>query len=373
MQYRKFGNLGIEVSALGFGCMRFPTVPGPDGKAVIDEPEAIRMLRTGIDAGINYIDTAYPYHDGMSEIVVGKALQDGYRERVYLATKSPSWFIKTAEDFDAKLDEQLEKLQTDHIDFYLQHALNGETWKKFLELGIPDRLLAAKASGKVRHIGFSFHDSLDAFKFIVDSFDGWEFCQIMLNYIGVNDQAGVAGLEYAASKGLGVVIMEPLLGGKLAALSPQVAERMPAGKSHVEWALDWLWNRPEVSLLLSGMSSFQQVEDNLTYAARSSVGMLSEREVEKLEQAARVYRSMALVPCTKCRYCMPCPFGLDIPRIYELYNETAWKNGVKEKYDALPVKADACKHCHACSKMCPQGIDPDQYMDKIAALFAQER
>ena len=235
MNMRKMGNTGVELSALGFGCMRLPTLEN----GAIDEKEAIRIIREAIDNGLNYVDTAYYYHDQQSEVLVGKALQDGYREKVHLATKQPEYNIEKEEDFDNFLNTQLERLQTDHIDFYLLHALNRRTWdEKVVPFHVLDKMKKAKEDGRVRHLGFSFHDDFDTFKMIIDSFDGWEFCQIQMNYIDIENQATLKGLEYAAQKGLGVVIMEPLLGGKLANLSPQGKEKLEPAKTPVEWALD---------------------------------------------------------------------------------------------------------------------------------------
>jgi len=376
MQYRKFGKTGIEVSALGFGCMRLPTTDGIALSGNIDQAEATRMIRHAVDNGVNYIDTAYFYHDGKSETAVGNALLDGYRERVVLATKSPVYSFEQEEDFDRVLNEQLERLQTDTIDFYLLHALSLNTWnEKVLKFGLLDKMKKAKRDGKIRFIGFSFHDDYDAFCTMIDGFDSWDFCQIQLNYIDTNHQAGVRGLEYAASKGLGVVIMEPLLGGKLAVPPEQVAKALSPAKKPVEWALSFLWNRPEVSLLLSGMSTMQQTVDNLTYAARSSVGMLSTEDLAMLEHCKTVFETMALVPCTKCAYCMPCPFGLDIPKIYEAYNLTAsstMKHAV-ENYNSIAVKADACKRCKKCEVICPQAIKSSELMPQIAKTFAEAK
>ncbi|MCI5649662.1 MAG: aldo/keto reductase [Fusicatenibacter sp.] len=372
MQYRKFGNTGLEVSALGFGCMRFPTVE-VDGRKVIDEDRAIAMVRNAIDEGVNYIDTAYPYHDGQSEVVVGKALADGYREKVYLATKSPVWMIKKPEDFERFLDEQLKKLNTDHIDFYLLHALGRErfedTVKKF---DLVRHMEQAKAEGKIRHIGFSFHDDLDTFKEIVDYYD-WDFCQIQYNYADIKQQAGTEGLIYASSRGLGVVIMEPLRGGKLAVPAPHMADELPKGKTPVEWALDFLWDQPEVSLLLSGMSTEQQVVDNLVYASRSSTGMLSEEEKAAMEKAGEIFNTMALVKCTKCQYCLPCSVKINIPEIFAIYNKTATdgKQEAKELYDACEVKADACVRCVRCEKVCPQHIGISTMMQEISEYFEE--
>ncbi len=371
MQYRDFGNTGLKVSALGFGAMRLPVVE-VNGKYEIDEPEAIKMIRHAIDEGVNYVDTAYPYHDGMSEILVGKALQDGYREKTYVATKSPMWEVNSEEDFWRILDHQLEKLQTDHIDFYLLHALDQWRWDNIvLKHNILAACKKAKEMGKIKYIGFSFHDKKEAFINIVDGFDEWDFCQIQMNYIDVNNQATIEGMEYASSKGLAVVIMEPLLGGKLANPPENVEKALDKSKTPVEWALDFLWNRKEVSLLLSGMSDYKQTTDNLMYAGRSSIGMLSDEELAMLSEAKRIYDTMALVSCTKCQYCMPCPFGLDIPKTFDIYNKTATKGmkRAKELYEELEVKADQCKTCRKCEKVCPQHIEISSVMKKIVEVM----
>lgn len=371
MQYRDFGKTGEKVSALGFGAMRLPVVE-KDGKTAIDEPEAIKMIRYAIDEGVNYVDTAYPYHDGMSEVVVGKALRDGYREKTNVATKCPVWEVNSHEDFDRILDEQLNKLQTDHVDFYLLHALSLERWNDtILKHDLLSAMSKAKEDGRVRYIGFSFHDNAEAFMTILNGFDKWDFCQIQMNYIDVNNQATLKGMEAAAAKGLGVVIMEPLLGGKLANPPENVAKALDSSKTPVEWALDFLWNRPEVSLLLSGMSDYKQTSDNLSYGDRSSIGMLSQKDLDMLSEAKRIYDTMALVSCTKCKYCMPCPFGLDIPGIFECYNATASKGmrRAKEMYEKIEVVADGCKACRKCEKVCPQHIEISQVMKKITTVI----
>ena len=372
MKYRKFGNTGVEVSALGFGAMRLPVTDPSDAKS-IDEETAIGMIRKAIDSGVNYVDTAYPYHGGMSEVLVGKALQDGYREKTMLATKLPVWMVEKEEDFDRYLNEQLEKLQTDHVDFYLLHALDKNRWKKVEDCRLLERMKEAKADGRIRFAGFSFHDDLETFKMIVDAWE-WDFCQIQFNYINLEHQAGMEGLKYAASKGLGVVIMEPLLGGKLATPPVQVRKVLPDTKTPVEWALDFLWNLPEVGLMLSGMSTPQQVEENLVYADRSHVGMLSPDDIQMLAKAKNVFDTMAIVPCTKCAYCMPCPFGLDIPKTFEAYNQTAVKgvDKARELYDTLEKKADACRKCRRCEKECPQHIEISQIMTEITAVFSDK-
>jgi predicted aldo/keto reductase-like oxidoreductase len=250
MQYRNFGKLDWKASALGFGCMRFPTADGDRLSPNIDEAEALRMVHHAIDNGVNYLDTAYPYHGGQSEIVVGKALQGGYREKVKLATKLPVWLVESPADFDRLLNEQLAKLQTDHIDFYLLHALSGPRWRDIvLKHGLLERAEAALADGRIRHLGFSFHDEYEAFEEIVNGTDLWSFCQIQYNYMDTESQAGVRGLKLAASKGLAVVVMEPLMGGRLADPPKDILEAMnhfPTRRSPVEWALQWLWDQPEV-------------------------------------------------------------------------------------------------------------------------------
>ncbi len=371
MQYRKFGKTGVKVSALGFGCMRLPVTDSKDGSS-IDRPEAKRILRDAIDKGLNYVDTAYPYHNGESELFVGEALQDGYREKVYLATKLPIWFVQKKEDFDRYLNEQLQKLQTDHIDMYMLHAMDKGRYQTMLDCQLTDCLDQAKADGRIRYAGFSFHDDMDTFKTIVDAYD-WDFCQIQMNYIDVNNQATIEGMEYAAAKGIAVIIMEPLLGGKLANPPKQVAKVLPETKTPVEWALDFLWNRPEVSVILSGMSNAAQAADNLVYASRSGIGILSEEELELFRQAKEIYDTKAIVPCTKCQYCMPCPFGLNIPELFECYNQTATKSmeEARTAYASQPVKADACRKCHRCEKECPQHIGISDTMEELAGVFAE--
>lgn len=375
MRLRPFGRTGARVSALGFGAMRMPTLP----EGGIDEPASIALIRAAIDGGVNYVDTAYFYHDGKSESLVGKALRDGYRERVYIATKSPVWQLNAAEDFDRLLDEQLARLNTAYVDFYLFHAINRSEWRnKVLEYGLLDRMEAARAAGKIRHIGFSFHDDNGAFHEIVDGYDGWEFCQLQFNYVDVSNQAGVEGLEYAAAKGLGVVVMEPLRGGRLAVPPESVQRRLPADRTPVEWALDFVWDRPEASLLLSGMSNRQQVEDNLLYAARSAAGMLTQDDKGMLSRARTAFETMAKVPCTKCAYCMPCPFGVNIPGVFEALNVSAASMEEGQKmYAALDGKADLCRACRRCEKKCPQQIVisermPAAHAELTAPLKKQE-
>ena len=369
MKYRKFGNTGTEISALGFGCMRLPTTDGVE----IDEEKAIEMVRYGIDNGVNYIDTAYMYHEYKSEDFVGRALQDGYREKVYLATKCPVFFMESGDEFEKILDEQLAKLQTSYIDFYLLHSLFDESWNdKVIKWNLIEKMEKAKADGKIKHIGFSFHDDFETFKKIVDYYDKWDFCQIQMNYVDVDRQATLEGMKYAADKGLGVIVMEPLLGGKLSNLPIRVAEYFTDEKTQTQWALDFLWDKPEVSFLLSGMSSMQHVIENVESAKNSSINCVKEEDKERYVKAKETFLNSALVGCTKCLYCMPCPFGLDIPKIFEIYNKlptSSEKGKFLKEYNTLEVKADACQHCLACEGVCPQHLPISTLMDEIHKAF----
>lgn len=371
MKFRKFGRLDWQVSALGFGCMRLPTIGGDHSK--VDEPEAIRMIRFAIDNGVNYIDTAYPYHGGNSEIVVGKALMDGYRERVRLATKMPIWNINSKEDMDRIFDEQLKKLQTEYLDFYLLHALNNERWKKAVGLNVFDWAEGVVSEGRIKHLGFSFHDDFEVFKEIIDSYDKWTLCQIQYNYENEDVQAGTRGLKYAASKGLAVVIMEPLLGGTLANPPPAVNQIWDkAGKNPVEMALKWLWNKPEISVVLSGMSRMEQVEQNILFASTSGIGILADEDLELVSRVHKTYKALRPIPCTKCGYCMPCPNGVDIPRNFELYNDAVAYNDMgKARWmynsNGFPKeqRAGACVACKTCEEKCPQKIRISEWMQRI--------
>ena len=321
MLYRKFGKTNEMVSILGFGCMRLPLLPGGD-PSKIDEVLATNLIRYAIDKGVNYIDTAYPYHgkgmgsSGQSEPFLGRVLKDGYREKVKIATKLPSWLIKTRADMDNILNEQLQRLQTDYIDFYLVHALNSTTWKNLKELGISEFLDQAIREGRIKYAGFSFHDKQETFNEIIDWYD-WSFCQIQYNYLDEDFQAGKKGLNYAAQKGLGLTIMEPLRGGKLATNLPTTVQDVFNNADKVmtpaEWALRWVWNHPEVSLLLSGMNSMEQVVENIKIAQNAEVNSFTEEENKVIEEAKNVFRQRIKVNCTGCGYCMPCPTGVNIP------------------------------------------------------------
>lgn len=368
MEYRKFGDLGFEVSIFGLGCMRLPLEVQPDGTtdpAKIDEQEAIKMIRYAIDNGVNYLDTAYPYHGGNSERLLAKALKDGYREKVKIATKLPVWLAESYEDFEKLLDEQLAKLEVEYIDFYLLHALSKDRWDKIKELGVLDFLDQAVAAGKIKYPGFSFHDELPVFKEIIDSYD-WKMCQIQLNILDQDYQAGVEGMRYAASKGIPVVIMEPLRGGRLAHNVPEdvkaLWDQAETKRSPVEWAFRWLYNFPEITVILSGVSTMEQLKDNLEIFSKSAPNSMDEKELELVRKVKELYDSKIKVGCTGCNYCVPCPSGVEIPRIFSIYNDYSIFGGAKEfkeMYKELMNEgkdASSCVECGQCESECPQHI-----------------
>lgn len=370
MKYRRFGRLNWPVSALGFGTMRLPTKNGND--AVIDEEEATRMLHFAIDQGVNYIDTAYNYHRGESERFVGRALKGGYRERARLATKMPCWEVKSKADLDRILNEQLQKLQVEQVDFYLLHALNKQSWTKMYEMDALDWLEKVKKEGKIDRIGFSFHDDYPVFKEIIDSYS-WDFCQIQYNYMDTENQAGTEGLKYAAAKEIAVVIMEPLLGGKLVdppARIQKLWETAKIKRSAADWGLQWLWNQPEVAVVLSGMSDMSQVRENIASAAKSGVNSLTEEELALIQRVRAEYEKLSPIPCTRCRYCMPCPNGVDIPQNFSIYNEgVIYDKEQNARGDYLfmseEVRAANCLNCRVCEEKCPQKISIGEWMATV--------
>jgi predicted aldo/keto reductase-like oxidoreductase len=378
MLYRKFGKTNERVSILGFGCMRLPLRPG--GVSVnIDVEESSRLIRYAIDYGVNYIDTAYPYHGtgmssaGQSEPVVGRILRDGYREKVKLATKLPSWLINSRRDMDRILNEQLERLETDHFDFYLVHALSASLWKKMRETGISDFLEKAIGDGRIRYAGFSYHDEQQHFNPIVDGFD-WSFCQIQYNYLDEEFQAGRKGLEYAAKKGLGITIMEPLRGGRLAVNLPASAQavfnRAGRQRTPAEWAMSWIWNHPEVSLLISGMNSIEQVTENIASACRTTEGSFTEKDRQIIERVKDGFYQKPRVDCTACGYCMPCPSGVDIPGCFEAINNFH-QTGMKADYWLLKPeqRASCCTDCGLCEENCPQSLPIPELLKEVKGIL----
>ena len=381
MLYRKIGQTGVDASILGFGCMRLPVI---GGKAQdIDRAAATEMIHRAIDGGVNYVDTAWFYHaeqfgqPGQSEPFVGEALSGGWRERVNLATKLPQQLLKTRDEMDHFLELQLERLQTNHIDFYLVHGLTGETFDRVRDLGVLDFLDSARADGRIRFPAFSFHGQAADFPRIIDSYD-WAFGQIQYNYMDVDYQAGTAGLRYAADKGVGIVVMEPLKGGKLAAKLPDEVTRIfdaaPEKRTAAEWALRFVWNEPGVSLALSGMNTMEQVVENLAIAGRGAAGSLTADELSLFDAARTAMRARIKADCSACRYCQPCPSGVDIPAVLASLNSAAvwddpnqWATG----YTQIKGGASLCTECGQCEEICPQGLPIRDLMKEAAALFGR--
>jgi predicted aldo/keto reductase-like oxidoreductase len=385
MLYRPLGRTGEQVSILGFGAMRLPVIDGH--RELIDVPLATEMLHYALDHGVNYIDTAFPYHGagfdgtpGRSEGFVGEAVRAGYRDKVLLATKMPHWQVESREDMESILAGQLDRLRTDRIDCYLLHGMGAAPWKKLTELGVVDFLEAAKADGRIRFAGFSYHDDPPAFAPIVDAYD-WDFCQIQYNFLDTDFQAGAAGLAYAAERGLGVIVMEPLKGGRLAPPVPASIQGLwdghPVKRSPVEWALRFVWDDPRVSLLLSGMSTMDQVVQNVDLASDGEAGSLTAADGDLIEKVREAYLARTAVDCTRCRYCLPCPQGIDIPLVFSCVNNASFfddPEGEKKGY-SLEVdikhtaRASECSECGQCEDACPQHVEVIKELANASRMF----
>jgi len=387
------GRLDIEVSALSFGLMRLPT-RGNKFLGRVKTEETIEMIRSAIDQGVNYLDTAYVYHLGASEKVLGQALQDGYREKVFIADKLFMTLVRKPEDFDKQLAKQLERLQTDCIDFYLFHGLNRNKLEKVREFKLLDKMVEAREKGLIKYIGFSFHDTLAVFKEIIDAFD-WDMCQIIYNYMDMGMQATTDGLKYAHEKGVGTVIMGPLKGGLLADPPEEAIEVMNKAKvkrTPVDWALQFLWNLPEVSTSLSGMETQQIIDENCAYADKSGVNTLSKEDLSVIDELAEIYKKKILVPCNTCQYCMPCPSGVNIPDNFAILNYFShekegfrrWR--VRRRYrkllaskakdlDSEKINGNAtfCTECLECVEKCPMEIMIPDELKKVHAILGEKK
>ncbi len=360
MQYRYFTNDKLKVSLLGLGCMRFPIINNDPSQ--IDREKTFAILNYALENGINYFDTAYPYHGGKSEEVVGDFFETQNREKFYLATKNPVWLVEKHGDFMDYLDKQLVNLKTNYVDFYLLHSLNKKTFDKINNLDFKKFIENAKRDKKINYIGFSFHDEYEVFEEIIDSYH-WDFCQIQLNYMDKNYQAGLKGLGYAESKGIDVVIMEPLKGGKLAKAPEEIIQIWNESKirrSTPEWALKYLYSLPGISVVLSGMSTLDQLKENIAITSKADI--LEQKDLDLIKLAEKIYRSRIKVGCTSCNYCMPCPSGVKIPDIFELYNNKSVYGTIEESKksyeDFIDVNKSAleCIECGLCEKACPQNL-----------------
>lgn len=371
MKYRELGRTGKKVSVLGFGCMRLPILGGSDNpydtlnpEKFIDEEKAGEMIRYAFENGINYFDTAYRYHTGQSEVFLGRALRP-IRDKVLLASKLPVWMVESPDDFDRILDEQLARLSTDYLDVYLLHGLSGKHWEKVRDLGVMGFLERARADGRIRHHGFSFHDRPEVFREIVE-YAPWDVCLIQYNYLDVEFQAGRSGLEYASEKGIGVMVMEPLRGGKLAGRAPAAVMEEWAKtiirRSPVEWAFLWLWDQPQVCMALSGMSSMDQLEENIRIAGEAGTGILRKEDKDIISRVREIYLSRSKIGCTGCGYCLPCPSGVNIPWNLSLYNnlfmfdEEELSTMIYNHILPPGERALNCVECGRCETLCPQKI-----------------
>jgi predicted aldo/keto reductase-like oxidoreductase len=367
MRYRKLGKTGLNISALGFGAMRLPMLGNQDSfdpNTPINESEASEMVQYALDQGVYYFDTAYGYHGGKSEKFLGKTLKN-HRSKIMISTKLPSWMVTKTEDFEKFFTEQLEKLCTDYIDFYLIHGLDRDSWRKMKNLGVLEFFDNLRTGKRIRFAGFSFHDEVKAFKEIVDEYD-WSLCLVQYNYYDENFQAGTEGIVYAASRGLGVVVMEPLRGGRLVEKLPPdiqaIWDSSTIKKTPAEMALQWVWDHPEVSTALSGVSTLDQLKDNVRIADKFSETPLSSTERTQIEKVKAAYKSMLMIECTRCGYCMPCPNGVNIPMNFSLYNDMFM---FKDPHISIALynhmmtpeqKASGCSECLSCEDLCPQKI-----------------
>ncbi len=379
MNYVPFGKTGKNVSRLGFGTMRLPMLHDSSDKAEhVDEKEAVKIIRSAIDGGVSYVDTAYNYHKGTSEVIVGKALKNGYREKVLLTSKLPVWLVKEAKNMDELLDEQLKRLDVPYLDFYLLHSLSLDSFRKMQSLNYKKFFERAIKDGRIHHAGFSFHDNKDAFIEILDDYD-WSMAQMQFNYLDDTSQATVEGLKYAGKKQIPVVVMEPLRGGALANPPEEIAEMIYKNErkySPAEWAFRFVGNFTEVVTILSGMSTQEQVDDNLKIFDSVKANTLTEADVKFISELKAAYQKRIAIPCTNCKYCQPCPQGVNIPSIFEAFNE-AYKfdksEQFKQEYKAIEKNgqdASLCVECGTCESLCPQKLEIIELLKKVAEKAA---
>ncbi len=380
MQYRTMPNSDEKLSALGFGCMRLPSKGGGGMISSIDTERALEQIRYAIDNGVNYLDTAYPYHRGQSESFLGEyVLKDGYREKVKVATKLPCFFINKKEKIEEIFEKQLNKLQLDYIDYYLLHSMNGPSWDKMLSLGIIEFMDKIKREGKIRHMGFSFHGTHEAFIRILDGYD-WDFVQVQYNILDENFQAGIRGIEYAAAKGVGVIAMEPLRGGSLVGKMPKEIKALydsaPIKRSPADWAFRWIYNNPAITLILSGMNDEDHIKENIRIASESAPNSLTDQELSIIENVRDTYQKLMRVGCTGCAYCMPCPAGINIPSAfknlnnYYMFGKPGAKIGHMMSAGAVTDDWDfhwtsSCIDCGKCEEACPQDIPVRQVFKDV--------
>jgi len=383
MRYRKLGKTNFEVSILGFGAMRLPMVGDPSGlagfdpKIPIDEVRADKMVQHALDKGVNYFDTAYGYHGGKSETYIGKVLHP-VRTKVLIASKLPVWNINKTEDFERVFQEQLGKLQTDYLDVYLVHGLNSTHWEKMKQLGVLEYIGKLKADGRIRAVGFSFHDEIKVFKQIIDAYD-WDVTQIQYNFYDQDYQAGREGLHYAAGRDIGVIVMEPVRGGKLVNKIPDEAQKIWDGaavkRTPAEWAMRWVWNQPEAAVVLSGSSSLDQIRENIDMIRDAEPNSLTAEELAMFDRVRAIYRSKLKIDCTSCAYCMPCPNGVDIPENFQLYNDiflfdnTEFGPFFYKNMMGKTQQAANCVGCGACMEKCPQKIDIISELKEAAKML----
>lgn len=376
MLYQELGSTGEKISILGFGCMRLPVLNGKYD--AVDRDNAISLIRKAIDSGVNYLDTAYPYHNGQSETVIAEALKDGYREKVFIADKLPSWMVQKRADMDHYLNEQLERLQTEQIDVYLLHSVKEDYWTNLESLGVLEFLDDAINDGRIKYTGFSFHGELELFFDVIDSYK-WDICQVQYNIVDENYQAGREGIHYASSQGVGVVIMEPLRGGTLVKnVPPEVQEiwnETPIKRSPVEWALKYLWDQEEVDVVLSGMSTYEDLEENLKIAEEGFSNSLMMEEKEIIREVRAAYNERKQVECTQCGYCMPCSSGVDIPGNFQQLNHAYMFQDVENSrmnyYMLLKEgeRASSCTECGKCENLCPQMVPIQRTLKKVRDTF----